>query len=77
MDGKAVPGQISLLYRYIRPAVNAGGDNLRAATEANAKIQAQLLKESSPVLVALVKEARLSVVAALFDVENGKVSLLS
>jgi hypothetical protein len=51
IDGKAVPGQISSLYRYVRPAVNAGGDNLRAATEANAKIQAQLLKESSPVLV--------------------------
>jgi carbonic anhydrase len=77
IDGKAVPGQISSLYRYIRPAVNAAGDNLRAATEANAKIQAQLLKESSPVLAGLVKEGRLSVVAAFFDVENGKVTLLS
>jgi carbonic anhydrase len=37
IDGKAVPGQISSLYRYIRPAVNAAGDNLREATEANAK----------------------------------------
>ena len=77
IDGKAVPGQISSLYRYIRPAVNAAGDNLRAATEANAKIQAQLLKESSPVLAGLVKEGRLSVLAAFFDVENGKVTLLS
>jgi len=77
IDGKAVPGQISSLYRYIRPAVHAAGDNLRAATEANAKIQAQLLKESSPVLAGLVKEGRLSVLAAFFDVENGKVTLLS
>ena len=77
IDGKAVPGQISSLYRYIRPAVNLAGDNLRAATEANAKIQAQLLKESSPVLAGLVKEGKLSVVAAFFDVENGKVTLLS
>jgi carbonic anhydrase len=77
IDGKAVPGQISSLYRFIRPAVNAAGDNLRAATEANAKIQAQLLKESSPVLAGLLKDGKLSVVAAFFDVENGKVSLLS
>jgi carbonic anhydrase len=48
-----------------------------AATETNAKIQAQLLKESSPVLAGLVKEGRLSVVAAFFDIENGKVTLLS
>jgi len=77
IDGKAVPGQISSLYRFIRPAVNAAGDNLRAATEANAKIQAQLLKESSPVLAGLLKDGKLSVVAAFFDVENGKVTLLS
>jgi carbonic anhydrase len=77
IDGKAVPGQISSLYRYIRPAVNAAGDNLRAATEANAKIQAQLLRESSPVLAELVKEGKLSVVAAFFDIENGKVTLLT
>jgi carbonic anhydrase len=77
IDGKAVPGQISSLYRYVRPAVNTGGYDLRAATEVNAKIQAQLLKEASPVLAGLVKEGKLSVVAAFFDVENGKVTLLS
>ena len=77
IDGKAVPGQISSLYRYIRPAVNEAGANLQAATEANAKIQAQLLKESSPVLAGLVKEGKLAVVAAFFDVASGKVTLLS
>ncbi|HJU17906.1 MAG TPA: carbonic anhydrase [Stellaceae bacterium] len=77
IDGKAVPGQISSLYRYIRPAVNQAGADLRAATEANAKIQAQLLKESSPVLGSLVKEGKLAIVAAFFDVQSGKVALLS
>lgn len=77
IDGKAVPGQISSLYRYIRPAVNAAGANLQAATEANAKIQAQLLKESSPALADLIKGGKLSVVAAFFDVASGKVTLLS
>ena len=77
IEGSAVPGQISSLYRFIRPAVNQAGANLQAATEANAKIQAQLLKESSPVLAGLIKEGKLSVVAAFFDVQSGKVRLLS
>jgi carbonic anhydrase len=50
---------------------------LRAATEVNAKIQAQLLQESSPVLAGLIKEGKLSVVAAFYEVESGKVTLLS
>lgn len=77
IEGKAVPGQISSLYRYIRPAVNAAGADLRAATEANAKIQAQLLSEASPALAELIKQGKLSVVAAFFDVASGEVTLLS
>lgn len=77
IDGKAVPGQISALYRSIRPAVNQAGANLRTVTEANAKIQAQLLKESSPLLASRVKEGKLAVVAAFLDIENGKVTILS
>ena len=77
IDGKAVPGQISSLYRYIRPAISQAGSELKAASEANAKIQAQLLKESSPVLAGLIKDGKLSVVAAFYDVESGKVTLLN
>ncbi|MGH7090360.1 MAG: carbonic anhydrase [Stellaceae bacterium] len=77
IGGKALPGQISSLYRCIRPAINAAGFDLRAATEANAKLQAQLLKESSPLLASLVSENKLSVVAAFFDVESGTVTLVS
>jgi carbonic anhydrase len=77
IDGKAVPGQISALYRFIRPAVRAAGDHLRAASKANAMLQAQLLRESSPALTELIREGRLSVVAAFYDVESGRVSLLS
>src|SRR5579863_5849006 len=31
IDAKAVPGQISALYRYIRPAIDAAGTDLRKA----------------------------------------------
>ncbi len=77
IDGKAVPGQISSLYRFIRPAVNQAGTELLPATKANAKIQAQLLKESSPVLGELIKAGKLTIVAAFYDVQNGEVTLLS
>jgi carbonic anhydrase len=53
------------------------GANLQAASEANAKIQAQFLKESSPLLGGLIKDGKLSVVAAFYDVESGKVTLLN
>jgi carbonic anhydrase len=73
---KAVPGQISGLYRYIRPAVDAAGDDLEAAIKANARIQAGLLRESSPVVGEALQQNRLKVVAAYYDLASGKVSLL-
>src|SRR3954454_1782498 len=45
IKGEAVPGQISALYSRIRPAVDQAGPNLEAATRANAKIHAALLRE--------------------------------
>ena len=54
-----------------------GNDYYVSADEHNAKLQAQLLRESSPALAGLIKEGRLSVVAAFFDVVSGKVTLLS
>jgi carbonic anhydrase len=74
---KAVPGQISALYRYIRPAVDQAGPDLDATIRANAKIQAKLLAEASPVLAELIKKNALMVVASYYDLVTGKVTLLS
>jgi carbonic anhydrase len=76
IQGKEVPGQISALYPHIQPAVNQAGSNLDAATKANARIQAALLREASTVIAALVKDGKLKVVAAHYDIVNGNVSLL-
>jgi len=73
---KAVPGQISVLYRSIRPAVDQAGPNTEAAGKANAKIQAGLLGTSSPVLAEQVKNNQLKIVAAYYDVASGAVALL-
>lgn len=73
---KAVPGQISALYRYIRPAVDEAGGDFDAAIRANAKIQCKLLSDSSTVVAGAVKDAKLKVVAAYYDLASGKVALI-
>jgi carbonic anhydrase len=74
--GKGVPGQISALYPHIQPAIDQAGSNLEAATKANAKIQAALLRQASTVISGLVKESKLKVVAGYYDVTSGSVTLL-
>lgn len=77
IEGKPVPGQISALYRYIRPAVDqAPGAGVDAVSKANARIQANLLRQSSPVLAGLAAKEQLKVVAAFYDIASGKVELL-
>lgn len=76
IEAKAVPGQISALYAPIRPAVERAGPNLEAAIRVNAQIQAELLRTASPLIADLIKQAKLKVVAAHYDLASGKVSLL-
>ena len=76
IEGEAVPGQISTLYPYIRPAVDQAGADLEAAIKANARIQAALLRQASPVLAEQIKKNQLQIVAAYYDLATGKVSML-
>src|SRR5271167_4335360 len=76
IQGKEVPGQISALFPHIQPAVDQAGPNLEAATKANAKIQAALLREASTVIAGLVKDKKLRVVAGYYDLASGAASLL-
>jgi carbonic anhydrase len=76
IDAKAVPGQISTLYRSIRPAVDQAGPNLEAASKANAKIQAGLLRTSSPVLAEMIGKGQLKIVGAYYDVASGAVTMV-
>jgi carbonic anhydrase len=76
IEAKAVPGQISALYPYIRPAVDQAGPDLDAAIKANAKIQAALLRQSSPVLAEHIKQNQLKIVAGYYDLVSGIVAVL-
>jgi carbonic anhydrase len=76
IQGKAVPGQISSLFPHIQSAVNQAGPNLEATIKANAKNQAQLLRESSTVIAPMVKEGKLKVVSGYYDLGTGAVTML-
>jgi carbonic anhydrase len=76
IDAEAVPGQISVLYRYIRPAVDQAGTDVDAVGKANAKIQAAILREASPVLAELIKKNALKIVAGFYDLASGQVEVL-
>jgi carbonic anhydrase len=76
MQGEAVPGQISSLFPHIQPAVDQAGHDLEAAIKANAKIQAALLSQSSPVIAGMVKDGKLKVAAGYYDLASGAVTML-
>src|SRR5215472_14846433 len=76
IDAKPVPGEISALYPYMRPAVDQAGTNLDAAIKANAKVQAALLRQSSPVFAEHIKQNQLKIVAGFYDLATGTVSIL-
>lgn len=76
IEGKPVPGQISALYAPLRPAVERAGPDLVATIKANALIQADLIRTASPVIAGFVKQDKLKVVAAYYDLGSGRVALL-
>jgi carbonic anhydrase len=76
IQGKAVPGQISALFPHLQPAVGQAGSDLVAATKANATMQVELLSKGSTVLGPMVKEGKLKIVAAYYDLATGKVTLV-
>ncbi len=75
MKADGVPGQISALYAPLRQAVEQSGGNVDKAIEANAKIQAELLRSSSTVIRDAVKAAKLNVEAGVYNLATGKVTL--
>ncbi len=75
IQGKDVPGQISALFPHIQPAVDQAGPDLTGVIKANAEIQARLLRESSPVIAPMVKENKLKVVAGVYTLATGRVTI--
>jgi len=67
----AVPGQISSLFQYIRPAVRHASGDLDQAVCMNVRLQAQTLAEASPVIAQLIREGRLIIAGGVYDLATG------
>ncbi|MEG4857296.1 carbonic anhydrase [Microcoleus sp. K1-B6] len=80
IKGAQVPGQIGSLLDAIKPAVESSksqtGDSLENASKANVVLQANKLK-ASPVISKLIAENKLKVVGGYYDLDTGRVTILS
>ena len=80
IKGAQVPGQISSLLAAIKPAVEKSqglpGDKLENACKANILLQVENLKVS-PVISELINTNKLKIVGGYYDLDTGKVSLVS
>ncbi len=70
-----VPGQISVLYQHLLPAMEQADGNVDKAIEANARYQSGLLRTSSTVIRDAMKAGKLKVESGVYDLTTGKVSL--
>lgn len=73
MTGNDVPGQISTLYQHIRRAAKESNGDLNTAITRNVELQAEILKEASPVIAKRVKAGTLVIAGGVYDLDTGRV----
>lgn len=76
-----LPGAIEALVQNIKPTVasikNKPGDLLENAIRANVAAGVQTLKELDPIVAPAVREGRLRIVGATYDLRAGRVALVA
>jgi carbonic anhydrase len=72
---KEVPGQISVLYQHLIPAIKGAKGDVPLAVKMNAAYQAQVLRESSTVIAKAIKQDGLKVTSGSYDLGSGRVTL--
>jgi carbonic anhydrase len=73
LNGDAVPGQISVLFDHIQPAILAANGDAAKAVRENVRVQAAALAKESPVIAGLIREGRLIVAGGVYDLATGRV----
>jgi carbonic anhydrase len=76
VQGKDVPGQISVLYQHLMPGIRDAKGNVAEAVRLNAGFQARLIRESSTVIAKAVKDDGVKVVGGYYDLAVGRVTLV-
>ncbi len=77
---KELPGHLPQLISYLKPPVQQAlsqGGSLDAAIQQNVVTNVGKLQTAEPVIAPLVKEKKVEVVGALYDLSTGRVKFLS
>ncbi|MCC5621861.1 carbonic anhydrase [Nostoc sp. CHAB 5715] len=81
IKNEPLPGRIGLIIEGIKPSVETiklrTGDNMQNAVIANIQYQAEKLQESSTILAKLLREGKLKIVGACYDIDTGKVNIIT
>jgi len=79
--GAKLPGSIGPMVKPIVPAVKAiskkEGDMVDNAVRENARMTAEKIKTQSPIITHLIKAGKVKVVAARYDLDDGKVEFFA
>jgi carbonic anhydrase len=74
-----LPGHIEDLVNIIRPGVKdfiGKPDQLETASKANVLAEVEALKKTDPIIAQYVREGKIKIVPAYYDLESGKVEFL-
>jgi len=77
VQGKEVPGQISVLYQHLMPGVREAHGDVVQAVKANVVFQTRLVRESSTLIAKAMKENGVKVAGGVYDLENGRVMIIA
>jgi len=81
IKNQPLPGRIGLIIEGIKPSLERvkfrTGDNMQDAVLANIQYQAEKLQESSTILAKFLHEGKLKIVGACYDIDTGKVSVIT
>lgn len=79
VEGGKAPGHIDAVVRALKPAVekvkDQPGDKVENAAKANIGLVVEQLKTSRPILAELVKNGKLKIVGARYDLDTGLVDI--
>ncbi|MEH2281837.1 MAG: carbonic anhydrase [Nostoc sp.] len=81
MKNEPLPGRIGLIIEGIKPSIERvkfrTGDNMQDAVIANIQYQTEKLQENSTILAKLLHEGKLKIVSACYDLDTGKVNIIT
>lgn len=81
IKNEPLPGRIGLIIEGIKPSLERvkfrTGDNVQDAVIANIQYQTEKLQENSTILAKLLREGKLKIVSACYDIDTGKVNIIN